>query len=179
MPRTRCPHCGWKGDVDDEFIGIEVECPECEEVFLSKRLKKKKKPPMQQSGTAQARPSQPPSVPQAKPPKTLFVRVWLWIYVVLFTIAAISVAIMFANLVHEPTGEKRGLIPGLCLAALIESFAVGFAAIAIGLKKEKSWAFVLAVGFLAVNVSSPMIIFAVIGLIKLLHEDTRSVFLGN
>ena len=43
MPRTRCPHCGWKDEVDEEFIGKHVECPECEEEFLSKRLKKKKK----------------------------------------------------------------------------------------------------------------------------------------
>ena len=41
MPRTRCPHCRWKGEVDEELIGVEVLCPECEEAFTCKRLKKK------------------------------------------------------------------------------------------------------------------------------------------
>jgi hypothetical protein len=41
MPRTKCPSCGWKGEVDTELIGEQVICPECEDEFNCRALKKK------------------------------------------------------------------------------------------------------------------------------------------
>lgn len=54
MPRIKCPHCGWKDDVDQSYVGQEVECPDCEKDFTAKQLKRRKKTI---SGTARSRSS--------------------------------------------------------------------------------------------------------------------------
>lgn len=38
---TECPHCEWTGSVEDEYKGIESECPSCEKSFVIKSLGKK------------------------------------------------------------------------------------------------------------------------------------------
>lgn len=43
MPKTRCPHCKWTGDVEEEHIDQLTDCPACGEEFTIQALKKKKK----------------------------------------------------------------------------------------------------------------------------------------
>jgi hypothetical protein len=33
---TECPHCDWRGPVEEEYKGIESECPSCEKDFMIK-----------------------------------------------------------------------------------------------------------------------------------------------
>lgn len=44
MPKTKCPNCGWKGEVERESVGQNLICPECQNEFLCRALKKRKAP---------------------------------------------------------------------------------------------------------------------------------------
>ena len=33
---TECPHCDWRGPVEEEYKGIKSECPSCEKDFVIK-----------------------------------------------------------------------------------------------------------------------------------------------
>ena len=40
MAKVICPYCEVEGEIDNEWLGEEVECPECEEVYIAEAVRK-------------------------------------------------------------------------------------------------------------------------------------------
>ena len=170
-----CNKCKSEFELEGTPTETVLSCPVCEEEINLQAKKKasKKRPKMQARKQKSSLGKREKTV---KPPKTGMIINWLWLYTIIFIIAAFVCGYFFSNIVHEKTGQKSGLIVGLPVGLFVALFGLAFAIVAKGLKNKKKWAYNMGCNFLYLNIFSPFFILAFIGLKNMGHEDTLSAF---
>ena len=176
MPKIKCPHCEWRGEVEAEYIGIEVECPECNGDFLAKKLggRKKRRQVRNSSSTAMKEGPIPGSAR------------FLALYLIIGSLPCILFAMFcFTIPVEELTSQPlyierdRGFITlmKILMFGSLLLYSLVHLAGGIGLIRGKSWGYKIAlwlsVGILHLNP------FAVPNLIICLRENVRQYYGNN
>ena len=198
MILAKCPHCSWNDEVDDQFMGIDVECPECDGVFYipkKKKTKKKsfsmnKKPVSRQakSGSRAAQGTRKGSRNQQdrrrsayskQKPVSIFAAQSLMIFHIFACLSMfVGLGILFLTADVQGDVKQKEVAPIFGIVFILMGIvgAAIFALIPIGLAKRSKLAYRFASGLSMCYVLSPFIIWGLFAISSLSKEEVQEEF---